>query len=62
MSMSCHPDGTETGSGPCRGRPGKSDWGAADCLSLAAAPTFAVMALLTAVSRQPATARERDLP
>ena len=26
-----------------------SDWGAADCLSLAAAPTFAVMALLTAV-------------
>ena len=24
-------------------------WGAADCLSLAAAPTFAVMALLTAV-------------
>ena len=49
MSMSCHPDGTETGSGPCRGRPGKSDWGAADCLSLAAAPTFAVMALLAAV-------------
>jgi hypothetical protein len=31
------------------GRPRASDWGAADCLSLAAAPTFAVMALLTAV-------------
>jgi hypothetical protein len=28
---------------------GTSDGGAADCLSLAAAPTFAVMALLTAV-------------
>ena len=49
MSLSCHPDGTETGGGPRKGRPGKSDCGAADCLSLAAAPTFAVMALLTAV-------------
>jgi hypothetical protein len=39
MSMSCHPDGTETGSGPRKGRLGKSDWGAAECLSLAAAPT-----------------------
>jgi hypothetical protein len=28
---------------------GPSGWGAADCLSLAAAPTFAIMALLTAV-------------
>ena len=37
---------------PGRPRPstgGTSGWGAADCLSLAAAPTFAVMALLTAV-------------
>jgi hypothetical protein len=32
-----------------RGTPHASNWGAADCLSLAAAPTFAVMALLTAV-------------
>jgi hypothetical protein len=36
--------------GPAKsGRPRASDWGAAECLSLAAAPTFAVMALLTAV-------------
>jgi hypothetical protein len=35
-----------TGGAPAR-RP--SDRGAADCLSLAAAPTFALMALLTAV-------------
>ena len=28
---------------------GPSGWGAADCLSLAAAPTFAIMALLTGV-------------
>ena len=32
-----------------RGTPHASNWGAAEFLSLAAAPTFAVMALLTAV-------------
>jgi hypothetical protein len=43
MSMSCHADGVEKEGGPHKaGR-------AADCLSLAAAPTFAAMALLTAV-------------
>jgi hypothetical protein len=31
------------------GNEGGRHWGAADCLSLAAAPTFAIMALLTAV-------------
>jgi uncharacterized membrane protein YeiH len=40
----------QTEGGPATsGRPRASDWGAAECLSLAAAPTFAVMALLTAV-------------
>ena len=48
--MSCHATGVEKEGGPHQpGRPGASDWGAADCLSLAAAPTFAIMALLTAI-------------
>ena len=45
MSMSCHANGVEKEGGPQK--PGRL--GAADCLSLAAAPTFAVMALLTAI-------------
>ena len=45
MSMSCQPIGTRTEGGSHK--PGCL--GAADRLSLAAAPTFAVMALLTAV-------------
>jgi hypothetical protein len=49
MSMSCQPIGSETEGGPRKGRPGKSDWRAADLLTFAAAPTFAVMALVTAV-------------
>ena len=45
MSMSCQPIGTRIEGGPHKpGRLGAADW-----LSLAAAPTFAVMALLTAV-------------
>jgi hypothetical protein len=45
MSMSCQPIGTRIKGGPHKpGRLGGADW-----LSLAAAPTFAVMALLTAV-------------
>ena len=45
MSMSCQPIGTGIEGGPHRpGRLGAADW-----LSLAAAPTFAAMALLTAV-------------
>jgi hypothetical protein len=45
MSMSCHANGVEKEGGPHKpGRLGAADW-----LSLAAAPTFAVMALLTAV-------------
>lgn len=43
MSLSCHVVGTTVGGGPPkRGRRGAADW-----LSLAAAPTFAGMALLT---------------
>jgi hypothetical protein len=46
MSMSCQPIGTRIEGG----RPDKAGrLGAADWLSLAAAPTFAVTALLTAV-------------
>ena len=45
MSMSCQPIGTRIEGGPHQ----SSRLGAADWLSLAAAPTFAVMALLTAV-------------
>ena len=46
MSMSCQPIGTRIEGG----RPDKAGrLGAADWLSLAAAPTFTVMALLTAV-------------
>jgi hypothetical protein len=45
MSMSCQPIGTRIGGGPHKpGRLGAADW-----LSLVAAPSFAVMALLTAV-------------
>jgi hypothetical protein len=45
MSMSCQPTGTGIEGGPRKpGRLRPADW-----LSLAAAPTFAVMALLTAV-------------
>ena len=45
MSMTCQPIGTRIGGGPRKpGRLGAADW-----LSLAAAPTFAIMALLTAV-------------
>jgi hypothetical protein len=45
MSMSCQPIGTRIEGGPQKpGRLGTADW-----LSLAAAPAFAVMALLTAV-------------
>ena len=45
MSMSCQSIGNQIGGGPRKpGRLGGADW-----LSLAAAPTFAVMALLTAV-------------
>lgn len=45
MSLTCQPTGTRIGGGPRKpGRLGAADW-----LSLAAAPTFAVMALLTAV-------------
>ena len=43
--MSCQPSDIETEVGPHK----SGHLGAADCLSLAAAPTFAVMALLTAV-------------
>jgi hypothetical protein len=50
MSMSCPATGVETEGGPQKaGRRPASDRGAAGYLSLAAAPTFAVMALLTAV-------------
>jgi hypothetical protein len=45
MSMSCQPIGTRIEGGPHK----SGRLGAADGLSLAAAPTFAVMALLTAV-------------
>jgi hypothetical protein len=44
MSMSCQPIGTRIEGGPHK----SGRLGAADGLSLAAAPTFAVMALLTA--------------
>jgi hypothetical protein len=45
MSMSCQPIGTRIEGGPHKpGRLAAADW-----LSLAAAPTFIVMALLTAV-------------
>jgi hypothetical protein len=45
MSMSCQPIGARIEGGPHQpGRLGAADW-----LSLAAAPTFTVMALLTAV-------------
>jgi hypothetical protein len=45
MSMSCRANGVEKEGGPHK----PDRLGAAECLSLAAAPTFAVMALLTAV-------------
>lgn len=45
MSLACHLVGTKIGGGPPKpGRLGAADW-----LSLAAAPTFAGMALLTAI-------------
>ena len=51
MSVSCQPAGNEQHGGPHHaGRQGSSGRSAADGLALAAAPTFAVMALLTAVS------------
>jgi hypothetical protein len=45
MNMSCQPIGTRIGGGPHQ--PGRLR--TADLLSLAAAPTFAVMALLAAI-------------
>lgn len=46
MSLTCHPAGAKIGGGPPKpGRLGAADW-----LSLAAAPTFSAMALLTAVA------------
>jgi hypothetical protein len=45
MSLTCHATGSTIGGGP----PEPGRLGAADWLSLAAAPTFAGMALLTAV-------------
>lgn len=45
MSLTCHTAGSKIGGGPpMPGRLGAADW-----LSLAAAPTFAGMALLTAI-------------
>ena len=49
MSMSCQPSDIETEGGP----PMPGRLGAADGLSLAAAPTFAVMALVTAAGGGP---------
>src|SRR5205814_407316 len=50
MITSRQPIGTSNEGGPQNAGPlGASDRGAADWLSLAAAPTFAVMALLTAI-------------
>jgi hypothetical protein len=49
MSMSRQATRIGNEGGPRKPGPlGSSGWGAADCLSLAAAPTFAIMALLTA--------------
>jgi hypothetical protein len=49
MSLACPPTRATRGGGPLR--PGRLR--AADWLALAAAPTFAVMALLTAVGSDP---------
>ena len=50
MSLSRQPIAVGHEGGPQKpGRPRAANWGAAGCLSLAAAPTFAIMALLTGV-------------